>query len=564
MKKNTNNFDDFEYTPIENVQSIESDGEIIKVWVRNLWLDEIWQEKTAKDKYKAKSSALLKDQDGNKIETTEFSKTTYFELREYKRKGLPIEVLAKVVKSEKKDYFLNKLELLSHRIGDLPLRQIQASRNEIKLVQKFLAAIAAEFKKGNRWGLLEEIRNYVIEDLQIVGTEIDDLYSDSIDAIICQAFSAGKIGNTNGKINTCIIGPPAGGKKLLWLIAKQINYVSEEAQAIRVTPAGITASMSKYPELGSIPLANKGVFGIQDFDKCEEKEELLPIFSDVMEDGKVVVTGVYKFEFEAETAIYLDINRLSDLYLDKNTFKNVTVDTSLPTNILSRIDFIAEFKNNPDLQDQKASQVFTNPSDRKKRKSILAEFSIKNGIKTDRFIKLIVAYVMTEMKNVNTESVNKYMIDKFSQISAANKNNLDKIPELAMFQMRLANSFKKFVHSLTRIQLLDESNHDAVDIALNLLSRKLDFLKNINKNFSVPKYRKTGKWPFAKWIVDNYGKNTFAPEDVIKKYKKKGCPCGKVSVRTLRYWITDFAYKEEQNIWKIEDHIVEKFAEGDS
>ena len=38
--------------------------------------------------------------------------------------------------------------------------------------------------------------------VKIVGIEIDELYRDSLDAMICQAFSGGTVNNANGKINT--------------------------------------------------------------------------------------------------------------------------------------------------------------------------------------------------------------------------------------------------------------------------------------------------------------------------------------------------------------------------
>ncbi len=117
MKKKTLDFGGYDYTDIEDIQSIESEGEIIKVWVRNIYLEDLWHERISKGEYKAKSSAWLKDQDGNEIETTEFSKETFLKLRDYKKKGTPIEVLAKVIKIEKKDYFINGLKLLRHRSG---------------------------------------------------------------------------------------------------------------------------------------------------------------------------------------------------------------------------------------------------------------------------------------------------------------------------------------------------------------------------------------------------------------------------------------------------------------
>lgn len=558
-----NNFENFDYTSIDDAKCIESNGKIIKLWSRRIELEEVYHEEKSRDKYEAKSFVTFKDEGDNKIYSTEIDKKMYLQLREYKRKGRPVEVLAKVIKEKEKDYYYNILKIIRYRAGNLPLQQLQASSNELILVKKFLAKISIQFKT-NRWGLLDEIKAAVVEDLNIIGTDIDDLYNDSIDAMICQAFSGGRVGNSSAKINTCIIGPPACGKKPLWEIAKIINVVSREAQGIRVTPAGLTANMAQDYKLGAIPLANKGTFGLQDFDKCQTKAELLSIFGDVMEDGKCIINGVYKAELEAETAIHIDLNRLSDLYLNKSTLKNVTEDISLPTNIISRFDFMVELIKDFKLQNQKIKRFMTGGLDSKKRRdSVIALYSKENGIKFDRFIKLVVAYVMTEFQDINMEPVKKYMRDGFLKILKVNNENIEKVPEIAMFSWRLMNSALKFVHAFTRLQLLGKANREAVDKAFHLLSRKLDFLKNINGEFLVPNYRTTGKEAFAKWLYDNYKDTRFAPKQLYKDYKKAKSPCGEVAFRTFYYWIQAFAEKKKQNSWKIKDNIQEKFSKDD-
>jgi len=159
------------------------------------------------------------------------------------------------------------------------------------------------------------------------------------------------------------------------------------------------------------------------------------------------------------------------------------------------------------------------------------------------------------------EPVKNYMWDRFSEIIEANTDN-GKMSEISIFSMRLLNSFIKINDALTRMQLLCESNKASVDRAMHLLSYKVDFLKNINKNFRVPQNKTTGKEAFQKWLYDQYRDGTFAPEEAIKKYEKEGYPCGKVSVRTLRYWIEATADMIEQKVWKIKEHILEKYKES--
>ncbi|CAB1063941.1 hypothetical protein D1BOALGB6SA_8726 [Olavius sp. associated proteobacterium Delta 1] len=566
MKRNKKiyNFEDFDYTPIEDVALIDSEGAVIKTWIRSFDLENPFLEGKPGGKKKFRASASFKNGFGRNISTDYFSKNTYKELRKHLRKGRPIEVLAEVYQEPAKgDIFMNELKILKYRSGDSSISQLQASRKEIELVKRFLILIYSEDNQKSRWGLLHAIREAIIEELKIVGIEMDELYSDSLDTMICQAFSGGIVNNTNGKINTCIVGPPATGKKLLWETAKFINPISQEAQNMRVTPAGITAGMSKNLPLGTIPLASKGVFGIQDFDKCKKSEELLPIFADVMEDKKVIISGVVKAELDAETAIHIDLNRFSDLYLKAGYSKNVTEDTGLPTNIISRFDFIVELKKDLNLLDAKAQQILLSKSSQDQdRKSEIGIFCSKNGVEVDRFLKLIVGYVMDEIDKVNIKPVQKYMASKFSEIKQENKENIDKMPEIASFQIRLANSLMKFVNALTRIQMLQDSNKDAVDKALHLLSRKLDFLKNIDEDYVVPNYRATGFEAFQGWLAAKYGSGEFAPVNAIKEYRDEGSRCGEKSDRALRYWIKKSAHKIRHGVWKVQPAVLKKYGKA--
>lgn len=557
-------FSDYDYTAIEDAVSMETAGTVVKILTDNLSLHEpTFDKKFNNDNYRLRATATLSDGDGNNINTSEFGKKIYEELRGYCKEGLPIEILAEVIKAKtKKEYIINHLKIKKCRKGNSPFQLIQGNHKEKVLVKKFLSNIPKG--PGREWTLFEAIKEAIIEEFGIIGVEIDDIYNDALDAIICQAFSGGVVNNTNGKINTCIVGPPSSGKKLLWLAAQFINIVNKEAQAIRVTQAGLAAAMNKKKlTLGAIPLANQGVFGMQDFDKCKIKDEVFSIFGDVMEDGKCVITGMRKATLVAETAIHIDINRFSDLVFDPTTSRNVTEDTSLPSNIIARFDFITELKKDFELQYSKSIQLIRNSNNGEKNcKSKIAVYCKKNNIDLSRFIKLIVAYIMTEYKDIDSKSVGKYMTKKFKQISKANKKNKDKISDIAMFQMRLTNSFIKFVNASTRLQMLKKSNRLAVDKAIHLLSRKLDFLKNIDQDLIVPQFRKTGLEAFGNWLYDSIGSKKFSPSKVIRKYEKEKYPCGKIKERMLRNWIKAIAVKKEHGVWKIKKIILEKYKQN--
>ena len=560
QNKNKMRFDDYDYTPIQDLVIAQSEGNIVKFWTRRILLDFPLQELHDRNTYRLKTRVGFQDDRKNTIYASGFSKKEYVELREFQQTRKPIEVLGEVYKVEVKGGYINGIKMKKFQKAESPLCQMQASRKEIQMVRKLLSEVLGDPKGRKQWVLSDAIKEAVIEIIGIVGTDNDEFYNDCLDATICQAFSGGNLNNANGKIHTCLVGPPGCGKKPIWTAAKIINPICHEAQNIRVTVAGLTGEMKRGAHEGSISLAHRGVFGIQDFDKTDKKHELLAIFSDVMEDGKVSLRGAHKDDFDAETAIHIDLNRLSDLYLEKEYRKNVTQDVGLPLNIISRFDFIAEFDPQINLIQEKAEQIFLLPNKSKKiAKSKIVKFCERNRIESERFIKLTVAYVLNEIDEVDMSPVKKYMAERFVEITQANKNLIDKVMERSPLNLRLANSLEKHVCALTRIQFLEVSNRAAVDKALHLLSRKLDFLKNIDEEFIVPNFRTVGLLAFQRWIVETYGSKGFSPKEAIEKYGNDGSPCGERSGRTLRNWIKETAVRKRHGKWKIRSVFLDKY-----
>lgn len=562
MKKKPFKFTDFDYAYIDDIKTIETEGEVVKVSGHVLEVKELSHQMTGAGKYRGQSRARIGDQNGNVISTSDFSKKMYRILRKYQKAGKPIEMLARVVKEETSGgLFRNYLKILKVRPATKPLRRLQASRGELSLIEKFLRSNSR--KAQDTWWLFDAIKEELIERVKIVGTDMDELYSDALDVVICQAFSGGKVSHTNGKIHTCLIGPPASGKKLLWVCAQKINVVSQESHPIRTTEAGLTGTMTEKKgnwtvTPGRIPLANTGVFGIQDFDKTKKKFELLSILGMVMEDGTCLISGAAREKLSAEVAIHIDLNRRSDLFAEAVGAKQAMEDIELPFYILSRFDYITELEKNLRLQTDKSYKLLqASTATKTTNKTKIGSHCGKHGLEVDRFLKLIVAYVMAEFDEIEMGAVRRYMLKKFREIEKLNKDSFKKMPELASFQMRLVNSLQKFVIALTRVQLLDGSNKQAVDGAFHLLSRKLDFLKTVNEDYVVPRYKTTGIEAFQKWLCDAYGTKRFAPKKVISKYRREGDPCGDVSDRTLHYWLERIAVKKKHGVWKIRKAILE-------
>ena len=550
-------FKKYDYSTVDHANCTQENNKVIKI---RCWVEEIKNpemKKNSKGEFELVSEAKLSDEQNNTIYTTNsLTEKKFKKLKGFQQEGTPVDVIARIKKTEVKNgNFKNSLKVSRMRSGTRPSSLLKASAGEIEHA-KVIADRYTKKNSGENFGLFKTLKKAVIEELGIVGEKADEMFNDSIDAMICQAFSGGTVNNANGKIHTCIIGPPSSGKKLMWGTARLLNVVSQEAQASRTTPAGLTATMVRQKEIwsyipGKIPLASGEVFGIQDLDKRKKKGELFSILGDVMEDGRCVISGATRANLRANAAIHFDLNRQTDLFLASNKLANVVEDTQMPAQIISRIDFIIELERNLALQNEKAISMLRVSSMPKKRRNYISKYCHTHDLEVGRLIKLIVAYVMEEFAEIDRDSVLEYMEQKFRQIKLINEASVKKIEEMSMFKTRMANSIIKFIDAITRIQLLDEANQASVDLAFKLLSRKLDFLRNISPEYLVPGYRKTGKDAFGRWLSDQVGDERFSIKTIRKFYIKEGSPCNEVSDRTFRNWVSCFADRKGDNQWKV-------------
>ncbi len=568
MKKNIE-WLDYDYSKISELQTETDDGKIMKI---NSTINELEDPAfiiNDQGEHQFVSTLTFGDENGDKIQSLPISKKRFISMKQRSLSGERTEVIAKITKEEHpankktgQPKLINKMDIIKSRTGDTPLRKIQATKSEIAIVKKFLGKVMSN---TNRFVLFNHIKETIIEEFGIVGVNNNPEYSDSLDTIILQAFSGGKIGNTPGKIHTVIIGSPATGKKLLFEAAKLINFISQEAQSGPLSTPGLVGTCKpingvRQVDKGLIPMANGGVFGIQDFDKSQMKPELFGILGPVMEDGISIVTKAGKAKFKSETAIHIDLNRQSDLTLDRNTMVNIIDDIGLPTFFLSRSDYICELPTNTKRQFKVALESIQKGSGTNSgRCDEIYLFCKKNEISHHRFLKLITAYLMEKYTNIDSDNVRPIVEKKFKALIKTNKGNLAQLSNLAMFIMRFKNGIWKFIETATRIQLLKKSNKAAVDMAFHLLSRKLEFLQNIDPVLLVPKYRKSKADLTAEWVFNTFENKIFSIKDVVKKNKGEKYPLGNIQERQLRNRIKEVCTKKGHNKWTLNKSYIKAF-----
>jgi ribosome-associated translation inhibitor RaiA len=378
---------------------------------------------------------------------------------------------------------------------------------QVKPDPKKVAAKIFKKHAQSQDGITKYIKKTLIKELGIKGLNSAKELDKSIDFMILQSFSEGLDRSNSMKLHSLVIGAPNVGKKLLTLIARILNPVSDEVASVdgKITPAGLIGTAhikgsNFISKPGYLPRISSGVLCIQDFHNIKRKRnEVLSTFSEVMESGVAIDSTSARTRHEAVTSIHLDMNRYSQV--NKGQEYDVYSDIDIPTNIISRFDFIMDIP--PDLTRQfqvayditKGSKVISSFN-----RSILEE-------EWQRILKRIVAYVRSNFFKVEISSdINKYITGKIRQIKKENKENASKSTALAGSITRIAISIQKHIKAIASARLSLKAKKEDVDLAFDFISEKLSFLSTL-EDLKVPDFKKgqkPGPDERAKLLIDNF------------------------------------------------------------
>lgn len=216
------------------------------------------------------------------------------------------------MKADAPDYsfFLASIEQ-----ADQPLQIVRANAVETDKADQLVATLV-----GVDNGIFDYIKKNVIDIIGIKGLDKSPVLDVCLDLAIYQALSDGydTKRSLSLKIHSLVIGPPAVGKKLITEAIRILNPVVTEAHSGKVTVAGLSGTATKRDGSwtstpGLIPQAHRGTTIIQDFHHARRKEDLMGVFSLVMEDGRVIDSSAAKKTHLALTSLHLDLNRLSQV-----------------------------------------------------------------------------------------------------------------------------------------------------------------------------------------------------------------------------------------------------------
>jgi len=245
----------------------------------------------------------------------------------------------------------------------------------------------------------------------------------------------------------------------------------------KLTPAGLIGNVKVEKGMtrsipGYLPLASGGVVCIQDFHEITKgRSSIMSILSKVMEDGDVIDSTSARTTHTAITALHVDMNRLSQVYPDKQY--NTYSDINIPINLISRFDLIIEIPRDVSRQIGAALDMIAG-------ERTLASTSIRQELPDwQRDLKAIVAYVATYLRSIEVRKEEAAYIDQKLRDIIDNNEKYQKIQRyLSDMMTRLVLSILKFAKAIACSNLRTMVNKSDIDEAFDLILYKLKFLSD--------------------------------------------------------------------------------------
>lgn len=380
--------------------------------------------------------------------------------------------------------------LIDIEASENPLQIIGATRQEISEARKLATRL-----KRHSGGILKYLKEEIVGCIGIKGLDSSPRLERALEFMILQSLSDGYDASRSisHRLHSMVIGSPAVGKKLLSEAARILNPRHTEAHPGRISVAGIAGTAVRKSEMwgsepGLIPLAHRGVFVIQDFHHVNKKVDLMGILSMVMEDGRIINATAGSMTHNALTAVHIDLNRHSHIYLkedDKTPLPvNSLSDIGVSMNVLTRFDFITEIPRDTARQMEIALDMHSGVQ-RSKR------YSEKRGnTDRERSLQALVAYLRSEYADIEipAQLSEGYIRPKQKELLDTNLDQLKKLQLLGDYQTRLSNSIDKLIFAIARGNARTKANKADVDEAFKFVATKLEFLRTI-EDFEVP-----GNW----------------------------------------------------------------------
>lgn len=441
-------------------------------------------------------------------------------------------------------------------LSDDPLQIIMATPEETLAAEQRVKKLSR--KDG---ALMAYIRDQLIKSIGIRGIEKAPHLDRSLSAVILQSVSDGYDSKRSlpHRLHNLFVGSPAVGKKLLVEAAKILNPVFTEAHPAKISVAGIAGrAVSKdggwTSEPGLIPQAHRGCFAVQDFHHVPDnvKKEVMGVLSMAMEDGKVIDSTAAKRTHHALTAVHIDMNKHSDVYLSESEGVDSgharLRDLGLSINVLSRFDFAIEIPRDTERQAEIALDMHDGAQHTARYPSVKAQDAV------ERQLKVLVAYLRSKYAEVEIPAeVVQYIREKQQALLDENRDRREQLKLLGDFQTRLSNSVDKLIFAIARGNARSVATREDVGKAFEFIAVKMEFLSNIEAFTTPESWRQAGSE--AKIDVRRrFIRETFSDTDVTAE-EVRAAVCKKFdaefSASTIRRDLAEVADKREHGKFRV-------------
>ena len=365
----------------------------------------------------------------------------------------------------------------------------------------------------------------VVEGLRIVGLEELHVLRSTIDFAVLQALGVGRIGNSPANLHGLIVGPPGHGKKLPLLAAQALNPTAQVLSSSKCTPAGLVGASYRTDAgwrstPGAIPRSAHGVLLMQDAHGWapNDTRRMAPILQSVMEDGIVHDSVAGGRSWSAPVATIMDMNRTT--HVDpRSRAPEAALLRVLP--LLSRMDAILEIPADVERAWSMAARTYDGLSN----ESVppLQQPWVRQA-------RLLVAALRHAIPSVSTESVRSLMRDAHTQLFEKNRALLMGSPtEATALPMRLAVSFGRLVSASSRADGRAEAQPQDVDVALQFLTSKLEFMRlhGLTPSDQYANFKQK-----REDFVRRHAGTVIDPSDIATKYEQETGEA--VSEKTIR------------------------------
>jgi len=300
----------------------------------------------------------------------------------------------------------------------------------------------------------------------------------ALEFVILQALSQGR-GEFLEKLHGLAIGPPNVGKSYLTKAALILNTVGQEISSSgrKVTVAGLVGtvkskSKKNVSEPGILPSNNDGVVCIQEFHdvRAETRKAICGLFVRMMEEGRVVESTSAATVHPAETALFIDMIRYSQI--NPSEHFNSFTDIDIPVNMLARFDYIVEIPRNDERSKATASQMTENFGTMGGQESRSAEAWKMR-------LKYLTAYLRTEYKAIEIpKDVRDFIHARVTAMLADVPVQLQNLVE--DMRLRILRSAFKLTKSVTTANASRKATREYSDYALRFVQDKVNFIRGIH------------------------------------------------------------------------------------